>query len=103
MTKLSIVAAPTFKAKVSIPVAGSAPVDVEFTFKHRTKAALAEFTASRAEKSDLETFLDMVCGWDFAEEFSAETAETMLQNFVAAPVPIFRAYIEEMYQAKEKN
>lgn len=103
MAKLSIIAAPTFSAKVKIPVAGVEPIEVNFTFKHRTKDELEEFTKGRADKSDVESLMEMVSGWDFAEDFNADTAKTMLQNYVAAPVPIFRAYIEELYQGKAKN
>lgn len=103
MGKLSIVAAPTFKAPVSIPVAGGAPVDVEFTFKHRTKDQLKEFGESLVGKADTELLLDMVAGWDFAEPLSPESAETMLQNYAGAALPIYKKYIEELSQAKAKN
>jgi hypothetical protein len=42
MAKLKLVANPTFRAKVGIPVAGGPEVPVEFVFKHRTKTALDE-------------------------------------------------------------
>lgn len=103
MARLSIVAAPTFKAKVAIPVAGAEPVEVEFTFKHRTKAGLQEFVESRAGKSDAETLLDMVTGWEFEEELNESNAKTMLQNYIAAPVAIYQAYVNELVLAKAKN
>jgi hypothetical protein len=103
MARLSIVAAPTFKAVVSIPVAGGAPVDVEFTFKHRTKAAMSEFISSREGKTDGESLMEMISGWDFAEDLTPGSAETMLQNYIGAALPIYRTYIEELAQAKTKN
>jgi hypothetical protein len=103
MAKLSIVAAPTFKAPVSIPVAGSTPIDVEFTFKHRTKDELAAFLSSREGRSDAEALLEMASGWDFCEALTPESVETMLQNYIGAAVAIYKKYIEELSQAKVKN
>lgn len=103
MGKLSIVAAPTFKAPVSIPVAGGAPVDVEFTFKHRTKDQMTAFLTTREGLTDAESVMQMADGWDFAEEFNATTVETMLQNYLGAAVNIYVKYIDELTKAKAKN
>ena len=103
MAKLSIVAAPTFKAPVSIPIAGSAPVDVEFTFKHRTKDEMTAFLASREGLSDAQSLLEMVAGWDFAEPFTPESVEKMLQNYLGAAVNVYVKYIDELTKAKAKN
>lgn len=103
MAKLSINAAPTFKGKVSIPVAGADPVVMEFTFKHRTKDELAEFTSTRKDKTDTESVTDMIVGWEFEEEFSNAAIETMLQNYIGAAEAIFRIYLSELLQAKAKN
>jgi hypothetical protein len=103
MGKLSIVAAPTFKAPVSIPIAGGAPVDVDFTFKHRTKDEMTAFVASREGKSDAESLMEMVVGWDFAEVFTPEAAATMLQNYLGAGVNVYVKYIDELTKAKVKN
>lgn len=103
MAKLSIKAAPTFKATVSIPVAGGAPVDVEFTFKHRTKDEMKSFLESRDGLTDVDTLLQMVDNWDFAEAFTRESAEEMLQNYLGAAVNIYVRYVEELTKAKTKN
>lgn len=103
MAKLSINAAPTFKAKVGIPIAGGESVEVEFTFKHRTKPQLDEFVAACADKSDADTFMEMVSGWDFAEEFSADAVKTMTENYIGAGLATYRAYLDELVKAKVKN
>lgn len=103
MAKLSLLAAPTFSAKVGIPLAGGAVVEVEMTFKHRTKDALDEFMQSRAGKSDVETFLDMVQGWELDDEFGKESVERLLQNYIGAGLATYRKYIDELVQAKLKN
>jgi hypothetical protein len=103
MGKLTINAAPTFKATVGIPIPGAAAERVEFTFKHRTKDQLNEFIATRGEKTDAESFMEMVAAWDFAEEFNRASVETMLQNYMGAAVATYRAYVDELTQAKAKN
>lgn len=103
MAKLSLVASPTFKKKVGIPVAGGEPVMVEMVFKHKTKTALDQFILDRAGKSDTETFMEMVSGWDLEDVFSKENADTLLENYGGAAVATFRIYIDELRLAKVKN
>lgn len=103
MPKLTLKANPTFDAKVDIPVAGGKSIPVVMTFKHRTKTALAEFTTSRADKTDEESFLDMVQGWDLEDEFTPENVGYLLENYIGAAVATYRAYVDELTKAKEKN
>ncbi|MGZ9713900.1 phage tail assembly chaperone [Glaciimonas sp. GNP009] len=103
MAKLKLVANPTFKAMVGIPVAGGESVSVEFTFKHRTKTALDVFVQSRKEKSDSDTFLDMVEGWDLDDPFNEESAELLLENYIGTALAAYRVYVDELVQAKVKN
>lgn len=103
MAKLKLVAKPTFKAKVGIPVAGGDAVPVEFVFRHRTKTALDEWIKSRADKSDAESFMEMVEGWELEDEFNRESVELLLENYVGAALATYRVYIDELVQAKLKN
>jgi Phage tail assembly chaperone len=104
MAKLKLVAAPTFRAKVGIPVAGGEAVPIEFIFKHRTRDALDEFIRTRAEqRDDLESFLEIVEGWELEDEFTRENAGLLLQNYIGAALAVYRAYVEELVQAKLKN
>lgn len=103
MAKLSLVANPTFTAKVAIPKAGGDPVELEFTFKHRTKSGLAEFMTSRDDKTDTESFMDMVVGWELADEFNAESVDTLLENYIGTALATYHVYIDELVQAKLKN
>ena len=103
MGKLSLSAAPTFKAPVPIPVPGGDPVPVEFTFKHRTRdAALAWLEASRDAK-DVDAVLDLAAGWELDDAFNAENIERLLQNYAGAGVAIVNAYLEELRGARSKN
>lgn len=103
MAKLKLVANPTFKAKVLIPVAGGAPVSMEFTFKHRTKSQLDEFGKSLAGQSDGDAFMEMLEGWDFEEEFSRASVDLLLENYMGAPLAVYETYKNELVQAKTKN
>jgi hypothetical protein len=103
MPKLSLNAAPTFSAPVAIPIAGGDPVSVKFTFKHRTKKQLEEFIQSRQGKPDVDSFLDMVSGWDLEDAFSNESVELLLENYIGAAAVTYRTYIDELFQVKQKN
>lgn len=103
MGKLSLIANPTFKSKVGIPVAGEESVDVLVTFKHRTKTALDEFIKSRADQSDVDSFMAMVSGWDLIDEFNKENVEILLENHIGAALAVYRSYVEELLASKIKN
>ncbi len=103
MTKLQLVAAPTFKASVLIPVAGSKPVPVEFIFKHRTRTQLTEFATWCEGKTDVEIFLELVSGWNLEDAFSAESAALLLENYPGASLAVYRAYYNELTAAKLGN
>jgi hypothetical protein len=103
MSKLKLVANPTFQSVVGIPVAGGDPVDVLITFKHRTKSELDKFIAGIAKKSDVESFLEMVQGWDLEDEFNKESVELLLENYIGAALAAYRVYVDALVQAKAKN
>jgi hypothetical protein len=103
MPKLTLVAAPTFKATVGIPVAGSEPVPVEFTFKHRTKSALDEFVKSRVDQSDVDSFMAMVEGWELTDPYNRESVELLLENYIGTGLATFRVYLDQLVQNRIKN
>jgi Domain of unknown function (DUF1789). len=104
MAKLKLIANPTFKAKVPIPVAGGESVGVEMTFKHRTKSGLEEWLkAPREDKSDTDIFLEMVEAWDLEDPFNRENVELLLENYMGSAVATHRTYIDQLIQAKLGN
>ena len=103
MAKLTLKADPTFQSKVSIPVAGGDPVEVVFTFKHRTKSGLDEFIKSRAGVSDVDSFMDMVEGWELDDKFTKENVELLLENRIGTALATYRKYVDELVQAKLGN
>lgn len=103
MAKLKLVAAPAFKAGVSIPVAGGPDVEIGFTFVHRTKDDMQAFMESREGRSDVQSCMDMVSDWDFDEPLNADNMALLLQNYIGAPVAIYRTYVEQLTKAKLGN
>jgi hypothetical protein len=103
MGRLTLIASPTFKSKVGVPVAGGEPVDIELVFRHRTKSALDEFIKTRAKKSDVESFMEMVEGWDLEDEFGKESVELLLENYIGTALATYRVYVDQLVQAKLKN
>jgi hypothetical protein len=103
MAKLTLTPAPTFRAKVDIPVAGSKPVPVEFEFKHRTKSDLDKFMQSRAGVADLDSIMEMVVSWDLAEPFDRDAVTALLENYAGSAIALYVAYVDELLQAKRKN
>lgn len=101
MSKLSLKANPTFKAKVGIPVHGGEPVPVEFTFKHRTRDEFKKWLDQ--ERDDAAAILEMAEGWDLAEPFDKENVEILVQNYSGAPKVIFDKYLDELAQARLGN
>lgn len=103
MAKLQLKANPTFKAKVAIPVAGAESVEVEMTFKHRTRTELEKFTADRAGKTDAETFLDIVEGWELEDPYNKASVELLLENHMGAGLAAYQKYVDELYKHKSGN
>lgn len=103
MPKFALKAEPTFSAKVGFPVAGGEPVDVMVTFKHRTKTGLDEFLSTREGRSDVDSFLDMVVGWELADEFNRANVELLLENHIGVALATYKAYIEELVQHRRGN
>lgn len=103
MAKLKLTANPTFKTKVPVPVAGGGAVDVEMTFIYRRKTDLQAWIGSRSEKTDVESFMEMVSGWELEEPFSVETVTEFLEIYGGAGLATYRTYISELVGARIKN
>lgn len=103
MAKLKLKADPTFQAAVGVPAAGGAVTEVVMTFKHRTKTQLDEFIKARVGKTDVESFMEMVSGWDLEDPFTEESVRELLENYIGTAQATFFAYIDELVQAKRKN
>lgn len=103
MAKLSLKASPTFKASVGIPVAGGETVAVLMEFKHRTKSELEDFMKTRGGKTDTESFMEIVLGWDLEDKFNTENVEQLLQSYIGAALATLHVYVDELVRHKAKN
>lgn len=103
MAKFALKADPTFAAKVGFPIAGGESVDVLLTFKHRTKTALDEFLSTRENRSDVDSFVDMVVGWELLDEFNRANVELLLENHIGVAVATYKSYIDELVQHRRGN
>lgn len=101
--KFNLSASPTFKAKVTIPVAGGKPAEIEVTFKHRTRDAFKEFVENLTDREDVDVILDIASGWDLDDAFDADSLEELTQNHIGSARAIIETYIGELTSARTKN
>lgn len=103
MAKIKLEADPTFKAPVGIPVPGSSPALVEFTFKHRTRDAVLKWLEESRDASDVETVKAMATAWELDDEFNDENIAKLCNNYAGAGFAIVQAYLDELRGARSKN
>lgn len=103
MAKLSLLQSPTFRARVDIPVPGSKPVGVEFTFRNRTREQLAQWLEGLDGKATEVALMEVASGWDLEDSFDEANAKLLLSNYIGAWGAIYERYLGELVKAREKN
>lgn len=105
--KLTLIPEPTFTAKAPIPTPGKDPVDVEFTFKHRTRDEMERFVAqvrdTETPMDDVQMVLGCASGWELADPFTEENVREFARQYIAGPAIVFETYVAEMVGARRKN
>jgi hypothetical protein len=101
--EIQIKADPTFIEKVGIPVPGKGVVEVEFTFKHRTKAEFEKFVKESKDIDGVEYVLAVASAWEFTDDFNKKNITTLLQNYHGAENAIATAYTKSLIGARLKN
>jgi hypothetical protein len=101
--KLTLAVAATFKATVSIPVAGGKSADVEFIFKHRTRDDFKEFMETLAGAEDVDALMDIASGWDLDEPFGKDAVEKLVQRYMGSARAVLDVYLAELTGARAKN
>jgi len=101
--KFKLQPAPTFKAKVQIPVHGGDPVAVEFEFKHRTRDEVNKWFKGADKRSDVDALVGILAGWELEDQFGQESIELLVQNHIGAAPAIVARYVEELVQARKGN
>lgn len=102
-TKFKLEAAPTFKAKVAIPIPGGDTQDVEFEFKHVPKDEFNDLFSPDNALPDVELILKICAGWELDDPFNAASVEKLRQNYQAAPGAIVRKFVAEIGPARLGN
>lgn len=97
--KLTLSLSPTFKSKVAIPVPGSKPVEVEFTFKGRSKSEFKELWEKMAGgqfSEDTDAIMEIASGWELEEPFDLENVLLLTETYMGAAKAIINKYLEEV-------
>ena len=119
--------APTFKATVRITVPGGDPLPIEFEFKHRTRAGLAEWqngfiktvpapteddrgAVRREMRPDREIVDEYIAGWSgvineagLPEPWSIEAFLKLANNYHAAAAEVYLGYVKALQESRTKN
>jgi hypothetical protein len=101
--------APTFQAAVGLSVPGVAqPLEVQFTFKHKTRTAVQKWAEAWVSKPSAETLSEVITGWDLRKDgepvpYSFSALAELLEAYTPASVEISEAYLLELTRAKRKN
>ena len=103
MAKLKLDPNPTFDASVNVPVPGSDPVPVRFTFKHRSRSACMEWFKAAADKSDVDILLDVASGWELDDAFTRENVERLCDNYAGTGFAVMDVYLKELRGERVKN
>jgi hypothetical protein len=104
MGKIKLNPDPTFSAPVTLPVPGKPSVEVEFTFKHRTRSELKAFIDVSGERQDADTIMAMCTGWELEEVFNKDNVDLLVENLcLSAPSRVFNVYLDQLIKGREKN
>lgn len=104
MLKLTLKPSPTFQAPVEISVPGeSTPRELVFTFVHRTREQLKDFTDQMPSRSDLDNIMGMISGWELEDAFTRENVGALVDGYFDAGSAIAKTYIKELTKARLGN
>ena len=126
MAKIRIAQKATFNAPVLIPIVGSAPEKVEFTFKYRDRVELAALFDEWNEKKDkaraalgdkpswseivavdaeqqTQQIKDLVVGWAFDDEYNDDNIVAFVKSCQGAAESVVKAYEGAYSQARLGN
>ena len=126
MAKIRIAQKATFNAPVLIPIVGSEPEKVEFTFKYRDRTELAALfdewnearnkaRAALGEKpswsevvavdteQQTQQIKDLVVGWGFDDEYNDDNIVAFVKSCQGAAEAVVKAYEGAYSQARLGN
>lgn len=104
MATLKLQPAPTFWAKVPIPLPGGEKHEIELEFVHKTRDDLDKWRSEKDVKTDGKAVMTIVKNWRGVEgDFNEDNINAVLQNYHGAGIAIGRTYIEQLMQLKLGN
>ena len=103
MPQFKLVPNPTFSARVPIPVPGSRPEKVLFTFKYRDRDQFKELMNRLEQMPDMEMMKEVASGWELVEPFDDEHLEIFIEHHIAGPRSVLQTYLDENGQARLGN
>lgn len=96
MAKLSLKADPTFTKKVTIQRAGKTSVDVEFTFRHKTRPEFAEWLKTLEGKDKIVSVMECASGWELEDPFNEASVTELNDNYMGSARAIVDTYLAEL-------
>lgn len=104
---LKLQPAPTFRAKVGIPVPGQdKPEEIVCIFAHMTRDEFRDFAAPEvaSKRTDAESLARIMRGWEGVDaEFSADALALLCQQYHGAAYAISTAFVAELTKARLGN
>jgi hypothetical protein len=102
---------PTFAVAVPLTVPGMPePLEVTFTFHHKTKAALSAWVVDGAGKDEVALLHELIEGWHGVQDdkgadmpYSLTALNDLVGGYWAAQGEITDAYLRELKDSKTKN
>jgi hypothetical protein len=100
---------PTFTAPVPLSVPGvSQPLEVVFTFKHKTRTAMDKWVARYVSAPSVDVLGEVIAGWELKRDgesvpYSLSALSELAESYVPALGEISDTYILELTRAKRKN
>jgi len=100
--------APTFNAKVKLTVPGQeTPAEVDFTFKHKTRTAIDDWTdrlsTERDPGKEAPLLMEVIAGWGVGNDLSEANLATLLDNYPASGGELVRGYLRAITESRAKN
>ena len=100
---------PTFPAPVQLTVPGEPDAkSVDFTFRHKSKDALAKWWAGYIQSPNVATLAEIIEGWALrrdgeAVQYTVAALDELCQSYPAAMGEVADAYMLELIRSKRKN
>lgn len=82
---------------------GKGDVKVRFEFRHRTRDEIDAWLKGRADRTDVDSVLGMVKGWDFDDPLNEENVQTLLQSYIGAARAIVDTYLDQLIKGRSGN